>query len=66
MLILTRKRNDSIRIGDNIVVRVMHTSKGCVKIGIDAPDSVRIIRGELHDMTMTHEDCTADALMLQH
>ncbi|HEY4261523.1 MAG TPA: carbon storage regulator [Schlesneria sp.] len=66
MLILTRKRNDSIIIGDNIVVRVMHTSKGSVKIGIDAPDSVRIIRGELHDMTMTHEDGIADTLLLQH
>lgn len=66
MLILTRKRNDAIRIGDNIVVRVMHTSKGSVKIGIDAPDSVRIVRGELHDLTMTHEDGTADALLLHH
>jgi sRNA-binding carbon storage regulator CsrA len=44
----------------------MHTSKGSVKIGIDAPDSVRIIRGELHDMTMTHEDGVADTLLLQH
>lgn len=75
MLILTRKRNDSIRIGENIVVRVMRTSKGSVKIGIEAPDSVRIVRGELNDtgdfvsdMTIaaTHEVCNADALMLQH
>lgn len=47
MLILTRKRNDSIRIGENIVVRVMRTAKGSVKIGIEAPDSVRIVRGEI-------------------
>ena len=75
MLILTRKRNDSIRIGDNIVVRVMRTAKGSVKIGIEAPDSVRIVRGELNDvgdfvsdvsLEPTHEDCTAEALMLQH
>ena len=75
MLILTRKRNDSIRIGENIVVRVMRTAKGSVKIGIEAPDSVRIVRGELNDtgdfvsdmaIAATHEVCNADALMLQH
>lgn len=75
MLILTRKRNDSIRIGENIVVRVMRTSKGSVKIGIEAPDSVRIVRGELNDAgdfvtdvpgELVHETCTDEALLLQH
>ena len=75
MLILTRKRNESIRIGDQIVVRIMHTSKGNVKIGVEAPDSIRIVRGELHDfgdlvavgsVDTTHDDCNAEALMLQH
>ena len=75
MLILTRKRNDSIRIGDNIVVRVMRTAKGSVKIGIEAPDSMRILRGELNEAgelvgmvaaELSHEECTADALLLQH
>jgi carbon storage regulator len=72
MLILTRKRNESIRIGEDIVVRVMRTGKGGVKIGIEAPSSVRIVRGELHDdgrvglTELTHEDCTVDALLLQH
>ncbi|MBS0204737.1 MAG: carbon storage regulator [Planctomycetes bacterium] len=75
MLILTRKRNDSIRIGEDIVVRVMRTAKGSVKIGIEAPDSVRIVRGELNDtgdfvsapaIADIHEECNADALMLQH
>jgi carbon storage regulator CsrA len=50
MLILTRKRNDSIRIGENIVVRVMRTAPGSVKIGIEAPESVRVVRGELNDV----------------
>lgn len=82
MLILTRKRNESIRIGDNIVVRVMRTSNGSVKIGIEAPDSVRILRGELSDpdnlVTVAPgsdaildnrtalEVCNSDALLLQH
>lgn len=49
MLILTRKRDDSIKIGDDIVIRVMRTGRGSVKIGIEAPASVRIVRGELNE-----------------
>ena len=49
MLILTRKRDDSIKIGEDIVIRVMRTARGSVKIGIEAPASVRIVRGELND-----------------
>lgn len=49
MLILTRKRDDSIKIGDDIVIRVMRTARGSVKIGIEAPSSVRIVRGELNE-----------------
>jgi len=49
MLILTRKRDDSIKIGEDIVVRVMRTARGSVKIGIEAPASVRIVRGELNE-----------------
>ena len=44
MLILTRKRDESIRIGEDVVVHVMRTAKGSVKIvGIEAPASVRDI-----------------------
>ncbi|MCX7395413.1 MAG: carbon storage regulator [Planctomycetales bacterium] len=49
MLILTRKRDESIKIGESIVIRVIRTGRGSVKIGIDAPDSVRIVRGELSE-----------------
>jgi carbon storage regulator CsrA len=74
MLILTRKRDESIRIGEDIVLHVMRTSKGSVKIGIEAPASIRIARGELHcvaagaDSTVdvTAEVCSADALLLHH
>lgn len=73
MLILTRKRDDSIRIGDDIVVRVMRTARGSVKIGIEAPETVRIVRGELFDVgtcAMPHDEMesheAADALLLQH
>lgn len=47
MLILTRKRNATIRVGEDVVIHVIQTAKGSVKLGIDAPSHVRILRGEL-------------------
>ncbi|MDB5347233.1 MAG: hypothetical protein JWP89_5610 [Schlesneria sp.] len=49
MLVLTRKRTEMIKIGDDIVITVIHTSRGSVKLGIQAPSDVRVLRGELHD-----------------
>lgn len=47
MLVLTRKPAETIKIGDDVVIKVIKTGSGSVKIGIDAPDAVRVIRGEL-------------------
>jgi carbon storage regulator len=47
MLVLTRKPAEVIRIGENIVIKVIKTGKGTVKIGIEAPANVRVMRGEL-------------------
>lgn len=47
MLVLTRKANETIKIGNNIVVKVICTGTKTVRIGIEAPGDVRILRGEL-------------------
>lgn len=48
MLVLSRRVNDGIVIGDSIVVRVLGVEAGGqVKLGIDAPRSLRILREEL-------------------
>ena len=49
MLILGRKENESIHIGSNVTVTIEDISRGMVKIGIDAPKDVVILRGELKD-----------------
>ena len=49
MLVLTRKSDESIRIGEDIVIKVIRTGKGSVKLGIAAPADVRVLRGELAD-----------------
>ncbi len=47
MLILSRKEGESIVIGDNITVKIVSAEKGVVKIGIEAPKEVTILRSEL-------------------
>lgn len=51
MLALTRKRGEKILIGDNIRVTVLSVNGSRVKLGIDAPDGVRITRHEI-EVTM--------------
>lgn len=47
MLVLTRKTDEAICIGDSIRVTVLDVRGNKVRIGIDAPANVRIERGEL-------------------
>lgn len=47
MLVLSRKVDESIVIGDNITIKVISVEKGVVKIGVDAPKNVSIVRNEL-------------------
>ncbi len=47
MLILSRKAEESIVINDNITVKIVSIEKGVVKLGIDAPKEVSILRSEL-------------------
>jgi len=46
MLILTRKKGESIAIGDNIQIQVLSVKGGQVRIGIDAPREVKVNREE--------------------
>ena len=48
MLILTRKVGESIRIGDDIVIKVVSMDNKHVKIGIDAPREVSVNREEIY------------------
>lgn len=47
MLVLTREIGDTFNIGDNITLRVLGISGNEVRLGIDAPQSVRIHRTEV-------------------
>jgi len=48
MLVLTRNRDQEIRIGDDIVVRILDVRGDRVRIGIDAPSEVSVHRQEVY------------------
>jgi len=49
MLVLSRKRNESIVIDENIVITVVEVRGDKVRLGIEAPREVPINRSEVHD-----------------
>jgi carbon storage regulator len=56
MLVLSRKTGEEISIGDDILIRVSTIGAGRVRIGIEAPPDVRIIRTELLPEEPAHAD----------
>lgn len=55
MLVLTRKANEEIIIGDDIRITVVEIAPGRVKIGISAPKTVRVDRAEIHEKKKQEE-----------
>lgn len=58
MLVLTRKYQEKIRIGENITITVLRMKGKAVRLGIEAPSDVPVVRGEL---TFTAETDSAAA-----
>lgn len=48
MLVISRKKGESLLIGDDIEITVMKTDDNSVKLSISAPKSVTILRKELY------------------
>jgi carbon storage regulator len=51
MLVLSRKERERIRLGDSIVLTVVQVSGDRVRIGVEAPADVLILRDELEAFT---------------
>ncbi|MSR32648.1 MAG: carbon storage regulator [Gemmataceae bacterium] len=47
MLVLTRKPGEKIRIGKNIVLTIIEVVGNRVRVGIEAPEEIAVVRGEL-------------------
>jgi carbon storage regulator len=49
MLVLSRKVGERILIGDNIAVTVVRVAQGMVRLGVEAPQELSIVREEIKD-----------------
>lgn len=49
MLVLSRKVGERILIGDNVAVTIVRVSQGTVRIGVEAPKGIAIVREEIKD-----------------
>jgi carbon storage regulator CsrA len=52
MLILTRRINEQIRVGDDVLITVLGWRGNQVRIGIEAPKSVTVNREEIHQRAL--------------
>lgn len=54
MLVLTRKTDETIKIGDDVEITVIRVRGNSVRIGIKAPKEIRVTRGELDSKPHQH------------
>lgn len=65
MLVLSRKLNQSIIVGDNVKIQILKISGNSIRIGIEAPHDVKILRGELAPYDVDVKTPQADRQCLQ-
>lgn len=59
MLVLSRQRDESIIIGDNIVVTIVDIRGDKVRLGINAPSEIPVHRREIHEAILRENQRTA-------
>lgn len=59
MLVLSRKRNESILIGESITLTVVEIRGNRVKLGIAAPTEVPVLREEIAEKLRQHQEAAA-------
>ena len=60
MLVLTRKTGTSIQIGENIKINFLRQSRGNIRVGIEAPKEVLIMRTEIMNKDILNKEPSTD------
>jgi carbon storage regulator len=55
MLVLSRKLGEKIQISENITITVLEIDRGKIRLGIDAPRSVTVLRQELANQSLPRQ-----------
>ena len=61
MLILSRKLNEKIMIGDDISVSIIEIRGDQVRLGVDAPKAVKVFRQEVYDSIKAENRAAAES-----
>ena len=61
MLVLTRKTQQQIKIGSNITITIVRVTGQAVRVGIEAPEEIRVVRGELVGKPDKHAELASPA-----
>lgn len=59
MLVLSRKESQRIRVGDSVVVTIVKIAGDKVRVGIEAPSDVLVLRDELEAHATTKTEITS-------
>jgi len=61
MLVLSRKKNESIFISENVRIEILKVSGNTVRLGIQAPRDVKVLRGELAPYGISDVDTSQES-----
>ena len=56
MLVLSRKESEKIRLGDSILITIVGVAGEKVRLGVEAPNDVRVLREELEPYELSQSE----------
>jgi carbon storage regulator len=62
MLILSRKKDESIMIGDNIEISIVDIKGDHVKLGMNAPNAVKVYRQEVYEAILKENEAAVNSI----
>ena len=65
MLVLSRKESERIRLGDSIVLTIVRVSGDKVRLGIEAPPNVLVLRDELQIHTQPPAEAASECTPIE-